>query len=188
MLLIVLLVCAGFTLGLTYAPSFASLCSEDFFPLPTGFHVCSFYGRLASALLLRAYSPLCLFYQQPLSHATTTSGPRQTNQRRWPCLGYLARNSYSGMHGLLGGAEYSFWGLRTNPLDWGDAQIRLTVTGVIGHHADILLGLALIPVSRNSVLGRAFELHRSTLLYAHKFIAYLLFIVVLTHDTATYVS
>ncbi|KAG6364608.1 hypothetical protein INS49_006210 [Diaporthe citri] len=79
-----------------------------------------------------------------------------------------------------------YWAIRTVPLDWTTAKIRLAVTGIIGHHADLLLGLVIIPVSRNSLLGQAFELHQSTLLYAHKLIAYLLFAAALAHGAAYY--
>lgn len=191
LLLLLLIFCAGFTLGLTYAPCYSSLCSEDFFPLPTRIHCASYYGMLASVgcfLLLRMFSPLC----RSISEYYLT-------RRRVPILD--KRISVGGLAltvwlvgltvattGFWVGPEYSFWGLRTNPLRWPDAQTRLTVTGIIGHHADIFLGLVLIPVSRNSILGRVFELHQSTLLYAHKLIAYGLFIVVLAHGAATYVS
>lgn len=59
---------------------------------------------------------------------------------------------------------------------------------IIGHHADILLGLLLIPVGRNTILGRVFGLHYSTLLYAHKANAYLTVAAVFAHGAAYYVS
>lgn len=191
LVLFILLVCAGFTIGLTYAPCYSSLCSEDFFPLPTRFHIVTFFGLLASigaALLLRTYSPRCRSISE-----------KYLTKRRVPVLD--KRISVGGLAlaiwivgitvastGFWVGPEYSFWGLRAVPLQWPDVQTRLTVTGIIGHHADILLGLVLIPVSRDSVLGRIFALHQSTLLYAHKLIAYILFVAVLAHGTATYVS
>ena len=191
LVLLLLIVCAGFTLGLTYAPCFASLCSEEFFPIPTRYHVAGYFSLLASVgcvLLLRAYSPTCLC----ISNYYLT-------KRRVPILdkrisvGGLALSLWLvgitvASTGFWIDPESSFWELRTRPLHWMDAKIRLTVTGVLGHHADIFLGLVLIPVSRNSVLGRVFELHQSTLLFAHKLIAYGLVVVVLAHGAATYVS
>lgn len=189
--LLILVICAGFTLGLTYAPCYSSLCSEDFFPLPTRFHIVTFYGLLASigaALLLRTYNPQC----RSVSEYYLTKQRLPLLDKRIS-VGGLALTIWTvgitvASTGFWLGPEYSFWELRTRPLRWSDAQTRLTVTGIIGHHADIFLGLVLIPVSRNSVLGRVFALHQSTLLCAHKLIAYGLFIVVLAHGAATYVS
>ena len=191
LLLLLFVICAGLTLGLTYAPCFASLCSEEFFPAPTRYHIATYFSLLASVgcvLLLRAYSPRCLYISN--YHLT---------KRRVPILdkrisiGGLALSLWLvgitvASTAFWADPESSFWELRTTSLHWVDAQIRLTVTGILGHHADIFLGLVLIPVSRNSVLGRVFELHQSTLLFAHKLIAYGLFIVVLAHGAATYVS
>ncbi|KAL1901611.1 hypothetical protein Cpir12675_000301 [Ceratocystis pirilliformis] len=53
-------------------------------------------------------------------------------------------------------AHLDFWEIRTDPLNWTSAKIQLTVTGVAGHCADILLGLLIIPISRNS-LAYAFD-------------------------------
>lgn len=52
----------------------------------------------------------------------------------------------------------------------------------------MLLGLVIIPVSRNSILGRVFKVHQSTLLYTHKLFAYLLFVGVVAHFIAYMVS
>ena len=190
-LIILLVACAGFTIGLTYAPCFASLCSEDFFPYSTRVHIAGYYGLLASVgcfLLLRAYSPLW--------HSVSTI---YLTKREVPVL--KKRISVGGLALALWivgitlattafwvSPELNFWALRTDALHWADAQVRLGVTGIIGHHCDILLGLVIIPVSRNSILGRIFELHQSTLLYAHKLLAYLLLVAVTAHGAATYVS
>ena len=191
LLLAVLVTCAGVSLGLTYAPCYASLCSEEFFPYATRVHIANFYALLASigcVLLLRAYSP----WWRAVSTTYLT-------QREVPMLG--KRISVGGLTlsfwivaitvastGFWLDSEDSFWSLRTNALGWADAQVRLTVTGILGHHCDIVLGLVLLPVSRNSVLGRAFELHQSTLLFAHKLLAYTLMVIVIAHGAATYVS
>ena len=189
-LLIVLLGCAGLSIGLTYAPCYSSLCSEQFFAIPSRYHIAYFYSLLASigcALLLRAYSPLCLSIS---NHYLTKRRVPVLDKRisvGGLALAFWITGLTAASTGFWEGPEATFWGLRTDPLRWTDAQVRLTVTGILGHHADILLGLVIIPVSRNSVLGRVFELHQSTLLYAHKLIAYLLFAVVIGHGAATYV-
>ena len=190
-LVLVLIVCWGFTLGLTWAPCYASLCSEEFYAYDTRIHIIVYYALLAStggALLLRAYSPLC----RSISN-------RYLTKREVPVLG--KRISVGGLFlafwiltlTLVTTAFWvttleNFWVERTGPLQWANAQVSLVVTGVIGHHADTLLGLVLIPVSRNSVLGRVFTLHQSTLLYAHKLIAYLLVVAVTAHGLAYFVS
>lgn len=190
-LLVTLIVSTGLSLGLTYAPCYASLCSESYLPYETRIHVITFYSMLASTgclLFLRA----------------TSSKARQVSQF------YLVQHEVPVLRKRvsLGGAALSiwlvglilsttgfwaqplleYWAIRTVPLDWATAMIRLAVTGIIGHHADLLLGLVIIPVSRNSLLGQAFELHQSTLLYAHKLIAYLLFVATFAHGAAYYVS
>ena len=190
-LLLLLLVSAGFTIGLTYAPCFASMCTEQFFPWETRIHIAGYYGMVASiglALLLRAYLP----WVRAVSSTYVI-------QRELPIL--KKRISLGGLTlavwivaltvastGYWVDAESNFWSIRTDALHWPDARIRLAVTGIIGHHCDILLGLVVIPVSRNSILGRAFSLHQSTLLYAHKLLAYAFLIVVIAHGGAYYVS
>lgn len=188
---LLLTISAGFTIGLTYAPCFATLCSEEFFPYATRIHIAAYYAMVASiglVLLLRAYVPL-----------VHTISSTYIVRRELPIL--RKRISLGGLTlsvwivGLTVATtafwidpEHSFWSIRADPLQWTDAAIRLTVTGIIGHHCDILLGLLIIPVSRNSLLGRAFALHQSTLLYAHKLIAYLLVVAVIAHGGAYYVS
>ncbi|KAG5782718.1 hypothetical protein H9Q73_003653 [Fusarium xylarioides] len=77
--------------------------------------------------------------------------------------------------------HWDFWGRRLDGLSWVSAKIQLTITGVTGHYADVLLGLLIIPVSRDSLVGQAFSVHRGTLLFAHRLIAYLFSIGVAAH-------
>lgn len=185
-----LIACTGFTLGLTWAPCYASLCSEDFFPFETRMHIATYYALLASigfALILRAYSP----WWRAASEAYLT-------KRTVPLLGH--RVSWGGLilafwivgitlatTGFWLPDELDFWALRTDALEWSEARIRLAVTGLIGHHVDIIIGLVIIPVGRNSILGRVFMVHQSTLLLAHKLLAYLLLVGVFAHGAAYYV-
>jgi ferric-chelate reductase len=62
LLALLVVVTAGFTLGLTYATCYASLCSEEFFPVEVRLHIASYYALIASigfALVLRAYTTCC---------------------------------------------------------------------------------------------------------------------------------
>lgn len=190
-LLIILIVSAGLTIGLTYAPCYASLCSESYLPYETRFHVITFYSMLASTG--------CLLFLRATSEKARHASQFYLIQHEVPVL--RKRVSLGGVAlsvwlvgvilattGFWAQPLLQYWAIRTDPLDWATAKIRLAVTGIIGHHADLLLGLVIIPVSRNSLLGQAFELHQSTLLYAHKLIAYLLFVAALAHGAAYYVS
>ena len=191
LLVLVLVVCAGFTLGLTFAPCYSSLCSEDFYAVPTRIHIATYYALVASigaALLLRAYSPRC----RAISNHYLTRHEVPILAKRIS-VGGLALSIWIPSIALITTVFWvppleHFWMLRTVPLQWIEIQIPLVVTGIIGHHADVLLGLVLIPVSRNSIIGQVFELHQSTLLYTHKLIAYLLAAAVLAHGLAALVS
>lgn len=190
-LLVVLIISTGLTIGLTYAPCYASLCSESYLPYETRIHVTTFYSILASTgcvLFLRATSNKARrasqFYlvqhEVPILRKRISLGGAAVSI--W-LVGLILATTGFWVEPLL-----QYWAMRTEPLNWATAKIRLAVTGIIGHHADLLLGLVIIPVSRNSLLGQAFELHQSTLLYAHKLIAYLLFVAAFAHGAAYYVS
>jgi ferric-chelate reductase len=190
-LLVILIASAGLTIGLTYAPCFASLCSESYLPYETRIHMITYYSMLASTgslLFLRATSTKAReasqFYlvqrQVPILGKRVSLGGVALSV--W-LVGLILATTGFWVEPLL-----QYWAIRTDPLEWATAKLRLAVTGIIGHHADLLLGLVIIPVSRNSLLGRAFELHQSTLLYAHKLLAYLLFVVAFAHGVAYYVS
>jgi len=191
LLLTVLVVCGGFTISLTYAPCYASLCSEEFFPRDTRIHIGTYYLLLASitfALLLRAYSPTC----RSLSNYSLTKREVPVFGKRIS-VGGLAFSVWILTVILVTTIFWidplvNFWTAKTAPYGWDDAKVSLVVTGIIGHHADIPLGLLLIPVGRNSILGRAFALHQHTLLYAHKLIAYLTLVAIVAHGIAYYVS
>ncbi|KAK3116339.1 hypothetical protein LTR53_003416 [Teratosphaeriaceae sp. CCFEE 6253] len=186
-LLLLLLVIAGFTIALTYAPCYASLCSEEFFGLQTRIHIAIYYALLAgvaAALALRACSTKCAL----ISNAYL-SNRRLRMINRQVSTGGLSLAIWIISVTLLTTplwihAELDFWGLRADPLGWTDAKIRLAVTGVLGHHADILIRLVIIPVGRHSLLAEGFNLHQGTLLFAHKLVAYLMVVASLTHGVA----
>lgn len=54
-----IILCAAFTVGLTYAPCYSSICVEHFFPLETRIHIAAYYtllGGIASWLALSSLS------------------------------------------------------------------------------------------------------------------------------------
>ena len=55
----ILITSAGLTIGLTFAPCYASVCSEKFFGLETRLHIMVYYSLIASiggVLILRSCS------------------------------------------------------------------------------------------------------------------------------------
>lgn len=186
----IVIACAGLAIGLTYAPCYSSYCSEEFYPFATRLHIATFYALLASiglGLLLRAHSPCC----RAISEYSLTKREVPILDKRIS-IGGLLYAFWIVIITLVTTAFWltpleDFWAGRTDPFDWTQAQIRLVVTSIIAHHADIILGLLIIPVSRNSILGRAFALHQSTLLYAHKLTAYLLLVAAVAHGAAAFV-
>lgn len=173
----------GLTIGLTYAPCYATVCPEDFLHRETKIHLGTFYLMLATlgfALLLRSsFTSL-----QTLSSYCTPFEIRILGKR-------LSVGGFSASVWIVGSTLATttiwmqplleFWGLRTDPLDWTTTKLQLTITGVTGHYADFLMGLLIIPVSRNSLVGRAFGVHQSTLMAMHKFVSYLFTAAVVAH-------
>lgn len=190
-LLTILLLSTGLTLGFTYLPCYASLCSESYLPYETRLHIATFYGLLASTG--------CFLFLTSLSPAARRLSNIYISQKELPLLNKrLTLGGIALTLWILGlvlattafwvEPQLSYWERRTGPLDWAEAKLRLAVTGIIGHHADLLLGLVIIPVSRNSIMGRVFAVQQSALLFAHKMLAYLLFVAALAHGAAYYVS
>ncbi|PSN61796.1 hypothetical protein BS50DRAFT_503626 [Corynespora cassiicola Philippines] len=171
------------TVGLTYAPCYATLCTEDFLPRETKIHLGTFYVMLALfaiGLLLRSSFDSC---NALCSRGTPFKIP--IIQKRITCGGFLASvwivSATLGTTGIWLPSLLDYWGRRTDPLDWTSAKIQLTITGVTGHYADFLMGILVIPVSRNSLVGRAFGVHQSTLFFVHKIVSYLFLAAVLAH-------
>ncbi|KAF3797697.1 hypothetical protein GCG54_00011729 [Colletotrichum gloeosporioides] len=183
LLLVLLIIFGGAATGLTFAPCYATLCPEDFFSFESRIHVAIFYGMLGAVILLlllgssfRAVERsgnLTLISSLPLIHKRVTLGGLTVVV--WIACATMATTA------MWLPAHWRYWGERTDPLNWMSAKIALTVTGVTGHYADILLGLSIVPVSRNSLLGHAFGVHQSTLLYAHKLATYMCTLAVLAH-------
>ena len=187
----VFVLCTAFTIGLTFAPCYASLCTEEFFPRDTRIHVGTYYALIASivlALYARLYIPACGRLSStyltkrdvPVLNARLTVGG--LSLAIWIVTVVLVTTAF------WVGPEINFWKTRTALTDWADGQLPLVVTGIIGHHADMLLGLLLVPVGRNSLLVRVFGLSYGTLLYTHKLLAYTTVAAVFAHGAAYTVS
>lgn len=61
------------------------------------------------------------------------------------------------------------------------AAWKIAALGTTGHLCDILMGLVVFPVSRDSALGRQLGLETFTLLRFHKLVAYLLILLSFFH-------
>lgn len=186
-----LVFCWALTIGLTWAPCYSQVCPETYHPLATRMHIVAYYALLASiflALLLRTCSARLRTISQ--RHLTTRELPVLCKRISiggllfavW-VVGVVLATTAFWFHPLM-----HYWTTKTRPLDWTSAVPQLVLTVLFAHHADILLGLLLIPVGRNSVLCRAFNLQQHTLLYAHKLLAYLLVLAVTAHAVTYYVS
>lgn len=186
----ILLVCWALALGLTWAPCYAQVCPERYHQLGTRMHTIAYYALLASvlfALLIRASSSSCRTFSQ--HHLTPRDVP--ILRKRISVGGLLFGLVIAGA--LATTAFWmkpltKYWTARFEPSGWRNQVPQLVLTGIFAHHADILLGLLLIPVGRNSLLVRAFRLHFPTLLFVHKLLAYLTVSAVLAHGVTYYIS
>ncbi|KAK0369386.1 hypothetical protein CLIM01_13250 [Colletotrichum limetticola] len=174
LLLLTFVVSSAGTIALTFAPCYATFCSEDYFEFETRLHLLVYFGLVAGFgcfLLLRSYITWVHALSSYHLMRIPLGGKRVTFGGLLASIWIVAVVASTTLFWLP--AQRDFWNFRADPLGWASAKLKLTITGVTGHYADILLGLLVIPVSRNSLLGRGFSLHHSTLLYAHKIIAYL---------------
>ncbi|KAF4950144.1 hypothetical protein FSARC_13287 [Fusarium sarcochroum] len=181
-----LAISAGLSIALINVDCYSTFCSEGPFLFETRVHLTVFYAFLSLALcflLLRAnnrkvrhIANIHLVRELPLVGKRITLGGLLTS------FAILIVTGCSTIYWLP--AQNELWGHKTDPLKWASAKLQLTITGVTGHYADILLGLLLLPVSRNSLIGQAFSLHQSTLLFAHKAISYLFSTSVIVHGVS----
>ncbi|KXH67506.1 hypothetical protein CSAL01_00813 [Colletotrichum salicis] len=174
LLLLTFVISSAGTIALTFAPCYATFCSEDYFEFETRLHLLVYFGLVAGfgcLLLLRSYTTWAHTLSSYHLLHMPLGGKRVTVGGLLACVWILVVVASTTLFWLP--AQRDFWGFRADPLGWASAKLKLTITGVTGHYADILLGLLVIPISRNSLLGRGFSLHHSTLLYAHKIVAYL---------------
>ena len=180
----------GLTLGLTFLPCYSSLCSEEFYPFGTRIHIASFYvivAAIALVLALRGATEVA----RSVSEFYILRKPAPILDKRISLGGTLLAVWILGMvlatTAFWWPLQHDFYQVRGEAVDWTVGTVQLAVTGLIGHHADLCLGLLLLPVARVSLLGQTFELGQSTLLFAHKLLGYLTFVAVVAHGV-TYFS
>lgn len=189
LLAIVTLFSAGFTVGLTFLPCYSAMCVEEFFPYPARIHIAFFYSLLSSTAALLALRILFPSFRR-LSRTYITPKPLPLIDKRLSLGGAFLIVWIVGLtHATLGywqDDESNFWTSRGARVNWIPPMAHIAWTGVSGHWCDITLGLLIIPVSRNSLIGRVFSLHVSTLLFAHKLLAYALLGYVVIHGGLYY--
>ncbi|KAH7144769.1 hypothetical protein DER46DRAFT_630229 [Fusarium sp. MPI-SDFR-AT-0072] len=182
-LIVTTLASAAVSLVMMHFSCYATLCPEDYFSYETRLHVIIYYCFLSLTLCLlalRSYSPAVRSFAniRPLAEGPLV-GNRFTLGEAFMCIWILIMTFGPTIYWFP--TQWDFWGIRTDRLSWLSAKIQLTITGVTGHYADVLLGLLIIPVSRNSLVGQAFSVHHGTLLLAHRLISYLFSIAVAAH-------
>ncbi|CAI6337609.1 unnamed protein product [Periconia digitata] len=182
-LFVLLLASAGLTLAFTRFPCYTTICSEDYFLYEVTIHLIVYYVMLTVLSLI-------LFLRTRVTAIQSLMGAHIPGMLsvvgRTVTLGNILTLTWivgitATMTALWLPKQLKYWGARTDPFGWASTKIQLAATGVAGHYADILLGLLLLPTSRNSLIGRAFSIHQSTLLFAHKIIAYLFIIASVAH-------
>ena len=67
-------------------------------------------------------------------------------------------------------------------------MFRVIWTAVTGHWIDMCFGLVVMPIGRNSLIGRTFDIESGTLLLAHKLLAYALLVGGLLRSFLYYVN
>ena len=185
-----LVICAGLTIGLTFAPCYSTICVDLWFPSQVHFHIALFYsGIVVTAIFLSASSKSKAFRSAfgrhlvakplPLFGLRLTVGG--TLLTVWILALTLAPTTYWFP------AERNFWYAKGNAVDWTKYMFRVVWSGVTGHWCDVMFGLVLLPVGRNSLLSTAFAREPYTLLMAHKLLAYALCACGLIHGLLYYV-
>ena len=189
---ILLIACAAFTIGLTFAPCHSSLCVEHLNPYQTRIHIGVYYALLTSIGLFLA-GKVYLKRVRRILDTYVWDGVIPIVEQRISLGGLLLVLWISaatfGSIGYWLPAEYSWWYAKGALVHWTPSSLSRTAwTGITGHWCDICIGLVMIPVGRNSIIGRAFHLHTSTLLFVHKLLAYALLLGTLVHGITYYVS
>jgi len=185
-----LVACAGATIGLTFAPCYSTICVDRWFPSQVRSHIVLFYGGISvAAIFLAASSKSKAFssafgrylYDKPLPLFDLRLTIGGTLLALWILALTLAPTAYWFP------AERNFWYAKGKAIDWTQYMFRVVWSGVTGHWCDVMLGLVLLPVGRNSLITTAFAIEPSTLLLAHKLLAYALCACGLIHGLLYYV-
>jgi hypothetical protein len=182
--------CAGFTIGLTFAPCYSTICVDRWFPSQVRFHIALFYGGISVVAIFLAVSSKSKAFSSafgrylhdkrlPLFDLRLTVGG--TLLAVWILALTLAPTAYWVP------AERNFWYAKGKAIDWTQYMFRVVWSGVTGHWCDVMLGLVLLPVGRNSLISTAFAIEPSILLLAHKLLAYALCACGMIHGLLYYV-
>ena len=181
----------GLSIGLTYLPCYSGLCVEAFFPFTARMHIATFYGLIASVALaltaraasdkVRAISELYVVRSTvPILGKRISLGAMLFAV--WVVGLWIATTAFWWP------TQQEFYQARGLAVEWTAGTVQLAVTAVIGHHADLAVGFMILPVARNTFLGRAFGLHQSTLLTCHKLLGYVALVAVVAHGVTYFVS
>lgn len=172
------------SIGLTFRSNhhcYAGTCGEWLFPFEARLHVVVWYVWLSlsiSFLALRAFQP------RIRNAAATTLGAIEI-----PLLGKRLR--VSGILlvfwiCVLYGALFAVWWVRLKHYFYergpglpGNGLVA--AVALVGHVADVTMGMVLLPVSRHSALASFFRLSPSTIYIFHLTMAYILISMVVVH-------
>ena len=188
---LIFLLSLGLTLGLTYAPCYSGECVETFFPFAARLHIATFYGILASvalALVVRASSDSARSLSELYLVRVTVPALGKRVSLGATLFAIWVVGFTLATTGFGWPLQRDFYEARGVAVDWTVGTMQLAITGVTGHYCDILVGLMVLPVSRNSMLGRVFRLSQSTLLFAHKILGYAALLAVVAHGVTYFVS
>ncbi|KAF5688572.1 hypothetical protein FDENT_4792 [Fusarium denticulatum] len=181
-LIVATLASAAASLVMMHFSCYATVCPEDYFSYETRLHVIIYYCFLSLTLCLfalRSYSPAVRSFTNIRPLAGFPLVGQFTLGEAFMTIWILVVAFGPTIYWFP--THWHFWGRRIDSLSWVSAKIQLTITGVAGHYADVLLGLLIIPVSRNSLVGQVFSVHHGRLLFAHRLISYLFSIAVAAH-------
>lgn len=146
-----LIVCSGFTVGLTFVPCYSSICLEQFFPSQTRTHIGVFYGGIGIAAIyfagwsrfsvIRSFSDLFLFEKllPPVGIRLPVGGALLS---AW-ILAFKMATTACWLP-----AEHAFWYAKGFEVAWTQYMFHVTWAGVTGHWCDMIIGLVFLPVGK----------------------------------------
>ena len=156
------------TFGLTYLPCYSAICVEQFFPSNVRIHIGAFYGFIAIGLIIhvlyrKVTSIRSALNSRILSRTIPWTSIYVTEGEALTVLGVVAY--VAACQGYFWGDEKEFYqhrGLSQANTTLGTA--RLAIVGTTGHMCDFLLGLIILPISRDSILRTTLKFDTAHLL------------------------
>jgi hypothetical protein len=182
---IALCITFALSIGLTYRSNhfcYAATCGEWLFPLQVRLHVVVWYMWISLTL---AFLALRIF--QPSIWSLTS----KSLEVRVPLLqkqlrigGLLLVLWIAALYGIVISIWWvqlrDYFSKRGEGLPGNNA---VAAVALVGHLADITMGMVLLPVSRHSALGSFFKLSPTTTYTFHMIQAYLLFSLIIIHGS-----